>query len=109
MNNVSREYTIYGSFGIFTISSYIMAQFKWLLNKILLQRIFLLSISGAIASQILMGYIDYNNQVVEYMESMSYRQALESSRLKSGRGHFPLDEACKLHQESSPARDQRSG
>ncbi|XP_018304290.1 uncharacterized protein [Mycetomoellerius zeteki] len=79
-----------------------MVKFKWLLNNTLLQRIFLLSISSAITYEILMGYIDYNNKVVEYMESMSYRQARESSRMKGSRGVFSLDGA------KSFAWDQRA-
>lgn len=43
-----------------------MVKFKWFLNKILLQRIFLLSISGLIAYEILTGYLDYNNQVIHF-------------------------------------------
>ncbi|XP_012525829.1 uncharacterized protein LOC105830794 [Monomorium pharaonis] len=72
------------------VSDSLLIMVKWLQNKILVQRIFLLSITGMIAHEILVGYLDYNNQVVEYMESMSYQQARESSRMKS-RGLSLLD------------------
>jgi len=41
-----------------------MVKFKKLLSNILVQRIFLLSISAFIAREILMGYVAYNNQVI---------------------------------------------
>lgn len=44
----------------------------------------------------------FSSKVVEYMESMSYRQARESSRMKSSRGFSSLDEA------ESSARDQHA-